>query len=117
VTQGDEVERVQATSIKLAGENMKFDEVILPKREQIIQTAKEHGALRICVFGSVARRQDDENSDIDFLVDLEPGRSLLDLGGLQYNLERLLNTKVDVVTERGLKERIRARVMNEAVPL
>ena len=57
------------------------------------------------------------NSDIDFLVEMEPGRSLFDLGGLLMDLEQLLNTKVDVVTERGLKERIRERVLNEAIPL
>jgi uncharacterized protein len=55
--------------------------------------------------------------DIDFLVDMEPGRSLFDLGGLQYELERLLGRPVDVVTERGLKARIRDRVLREAVPL
>ena len=68
-------------------------------------------------IGSVARRQDDAESDIDFLVDMEPGRSLFDLGGLLVDLEKLLNSKVDVVTERGLKERIRDRVVNEAVLL
>ena len=69
------------------------------------------------VFGSVARGGVDEQSDIDFLVDLEPGRTLLDLGGLQYDLEQLLGYRVDVVTERGLKPRIRERVLREAVLL
>jgi predicted nucleotidyltransferase len=69
------------------------------------------------VFGSVARGEADEQSDIDFLVELEPGRTLLDLGGLQYDLEQLLGRRVDVVTERGLKPRIRERVLREAVPL
>ena len=96
---------------------MKLDELVRLKREQILEAAKEHGACRIRVFGSVARRQDDDSSDIDFLVDMEPGRSLLDLGGLQVNLEQLLNTKVDVVTERGLNDRIRSRVISEALPL
>jgi len=82
-----------------------------------LQTAAHYGAHSIRVFGSVARRQDDADSDIDFLVEMEPGRSLFDLGGLLMDLEKLLNTKVDVVTERGLKERIRERVLNEAVPL
>ena len=96
---------------------VKLDEVVMPNRERILQTAKLYGAHRVRVFGSVARRQDDVDSDIDFLVDMEPGRSLLDLGGLLIDLEKLLNTKVDVVTERGLKDRIRLRVINEAVPL
>ncbi len=96
---------------------MKMDEVILPNREKILQIAEQYGARQVRVFGSVARRQDDAGSDIDFLVDMEPGRSLLDLGGLLVDLEKLLNSKVDVVTERGLKERIRGRVVNEAVLL
>ena len=96
---------------------MKLDEVVMPNRDRILKTAAQHGAYRIRVFGSVARRQDDADSDIDFLVEMEPGRSLFDLGGLLMDLEQLLNTKVDVVTERGLKERIRERVLNEAVPI
>ena len=96
---------------------MKMDEVIIPNRERILQVAEQYGARKVRVFGSVARRQDDEDSDIDFLVDMEPGRSLFDLGGLLTDLEILLNTKVDIVTERGLKDRIRDRVINEAVLL
>ena len=96
---------------------MKMDAVVLPNREKILQIAEQYGARQVRVFGSVARRQDDAGSDIDFLVDMEPGRSLLDLGGLLVDLEKLLNSKVDVVTERGLKERIRDRVVNEAVLL
>ena len=96
---------------------VKLDQVVLPNRERILQTAALHGARSVRVFGSVARRQDDADSDIDFLVDMEPGRSLFDLGGLLMELEQLLNTKVDVVTEKGLKERIRERVLNEALPL
>ena len=96
---------------------MKMDEVVLPNREKILQLAEQYGARRVRVFGSVARRQDDAESDIDFLVDMEPGRSLFDLGGLLVDLEKLLNSKVDVVTERGLKDRIRDRVVNEAVLL
>ena len=96
---------------------MKMDEVVLPNRERILQLAEQYGARQVRVFGSVARRQDDAESDIDFLVDMEPGRSLFDLGGLLVDLEKLLNAKVDIVTERGLKERIRDRVVNEAVLL
>ena len=97
--------------------SVKLDDVVMPNRERILQTARLYGAGRVRVFGSVARRQDDVDSDIDFLVDMEPGRSLLDLGGLLIDLEKLLNTKVDVITERGLKERVRDRVLNEAVTL
>lgn len=87
------------------------------KREEVLRIAARHGARRIRVFGSVARGEADERSDIDFLVDLEPGRSLLDLGGLQVELERLLGRPVDVVTERGLEARIRERVLREAIPV
>ena len=69
------------------------------------------------MFGSAARGEADARSDVDFLVDLEPGRSLLDLGGLLVDLEKLLGCKVDVVTEKGLRERIRERVLNEAISL
>jgi hypothetical protein len=69
------------------------------------------------VFGSVARGEADDKSDIDFLVEMEPGRSLLDLAGLLVTLGELLGREVDVVTDRGLRERIRDRVLAEAVPL
>ena len=91
------------------------DELLKRKRQEILRIAAKHGALSVRVFGSVARGETDAQSDIDFLVELEPGRSLLDLGGLQYELESLLGCRVDVVTERGLKTRIRDRVLREAV--
>jgi len=69
------------------------------------------------IFGSVARGESDSESDIDFLVNMEPGRSLLDLCGLLIDLEELLGRKVDVVTEKGLRDRIRERVLKEAIAL
>jgi hypothetical protein len=69
------------------------------------------------VYGSVARGDSDEQSDVDFLVDLEPGRSLFDLGGLLIALEGLLGRPVDVVTEKGLRPRIREQVRASAVEL
>jgi hypothetical protein len=87
------------------------------KKEQIIKIAAMHGARNIRVFGSVARGEADEKSDIDFLVEMEPGRSLLDLGGLLMDLQEVLGRDVDVVTERGLNPRIRDRVLKEAVAL
>jgi uncharacterized protein len=86
-------------------------------RPEILRIAARHGASNLRVFGSVARDEADERSDIDLLVEVEPGRSLLDLGGLQADLELLLARPVDVVTERGLKARIRERVLQEATPL
>jgi predicted nucleotidyltransferase len=96
---------------------MNFSELLEDKREAILQIAAKHGARNVRVFGSVARGEADDQSDIDFLVDMEPGRSLLDLGGLLMDLQDLLGRNVDVVTERGLKPRIRERVLHEAVAL
>lgn len=87
------------------------------KRDEILRAAAKRGARNIRVFGSVARGENDARSDIDFLVDLEPGRSLFDLSGLLLDLQAMLQTDVDVVTERGLRDRIRERVLREAVPL
>src|SRR6266508_2179272 len=81
------------------------------------ELARQHGAHNVRVFGSVARGEADAASDIDFLVDLEPGRSLLDLGGLVMDLADLLRRPVDVVTTRGLGARMRQRVLNEAIPV
>lgn len=87
------------------------------KRNEIFRLAARHGATNLRVFGSVARGEDDERSDVDFLVEMATGRSLLDLGGLLVDLEELLGRRVDVVTEKGLRTRIRDRVLREAVPL
>jgi predicted nucleotidyltransferase len=96
---------------------MTLEELVKAKREEILKVCAEYGARNVRVFGSVARGEADEQNDMDFLVDLEPGRTLLDLGGLQYDLEQLLGYRVDVVPERGLKPRIRERVLREAVLL
>ncbi len=87
------------------------------RREEILQIAAKHGARTIRVFGSIARGDEDEKSDLDLLVEMEEGRSLLDLGGLLMELQDLLGCRVDVVTEKGLRERIRDRVLKEAVAL
>ena len=92
-------------------------ELLHEKREDILRIASRRGAYNVRVFGSVARGEADAKSDIDLLVDLEPGRSLFDLGGLLMDLQNLLDHEVDVVTERGLRERIRERVLKEAIPL
>jgi uncharacterized protein len=87
------------------------------KRPEILRAAKSHGAGNVRVFGSVARGEASLDSDIDLLVDLEPGRSLLDHAALVLELEALLGRKVDVAIARGLRSRIRERVLKEAVPL
>lgn len=87
------------------------------KRASILRLGREHGARNMRIFGSVLRGEARKNSDIDFLVQLEPGRSLLDLVGLNLDLERLLGRKVDVVTDDCLHWYIRERVLQEAQPL
>ncbi len=96
---------------------MSLNELLQEKREDILHIASKRGATNVRVFGSVARGEADSESDIDLLVDLEPGRSLFDLGGFLMDLQDLLGHKVDVVTERGLRERIRDRVLREAKAL
>ena len=96
---------------------MEMAKILRARREQVLNIARRHGARNVRVFGSVARGDAGPQSDIDFLVEMEPGRSLLDLGGLVADLQQLLGCNVDVVTERGLKSRIRARVLEEAIPL
>jgi len=92
-------------------------EYIKRNREEILAIARSHGASNVRVFGSVARGESDQKSDIDILVDLDPGRSLFDLGGLLFDLREYFETEVDVVTEKGLRNRIRERVIDEAIPV
>lgn len=96
---------------------MPLQELVRVRREDILQTAAQYGASNVRIFGSVARDDTDEQSDVDFLVDMEVGRSLFDLGGLLTDLENLLGCSVDIVTEKGLRDRIRDRVLQEAIPL
>jgi hypothetical protein len=96
---------------------MGIDDLLKDKREDILRIAAKHGARNVRIFGSAARGEADDQSDIDILVEMEPGRSLFDLGGLLMDLQDLLGRKVDVVTEKGLRERVRERALKEAVPL
>lgn len=90
---------------------------LISKRDQILNMAAKRGVKRIRLFGSAARGDSGPGSDVDFLVEFEPGRSLLDQGGLLMDLQELLGCKVDVVSERALRPRYRERVLREAVPL
>ena len=92
-------------------------ESLSSRRADILELAAKHGAKQIRIFGSVARGEADENSDVDFLVEMEPGRSLMDMGGLLMDLRDLLGREVDVVSVKGLKARIRDRVLRESVPV
>ena len=87
------------------------------RRAEILRLAQDHGAHNVRVFGSVARGEARPESDIDFLVEMDSGRSLLDLIELSQDLELLLQHKVDVLTDQGLSPHLEQRIHAEAVPL
>lgn len=87
------------------------------KRDEILRIASTHGARNLRVFGSVARGEDSPHSDIDLLVEMDPGRSLLDLVALGQDLEDLLQRKVDVLTDVSVHPALRDRILSEARPL
>jgi predicted nucleotidyltransferase len=84
------------------------------RRQEILHIAARHGAYNVRVFGSTASGESGPDSDVDFLVDMEPGRSLFDMGGLLVELQDLLGRQVDVVTEQSLHWYIRDQVIAEA---
>ncbi len=96
---------------------MSVQDLLKEKREEILQIAARHGARNVRVFGSVVRGEADAASDIDLLVTLQPGTTLLDHAALILELEDLLGCKVDVASDRGLRPRVKERVMSEALPL
>ncbi len=87
------------------------------KKADILRIAEMHGCHNVRVFGSVATGENRPDSDVDFLVDLDSGRGLLDLGGLLTDLQNLLGTDVDVVESGSIHPYIRNRVLAEAVLL
>ena len=97
--------------------SMTIVENLQAKRAEILRVASAHGAAAVRVFGSVARGEAGPHSDVDLLVRMEPGRSLLDHVALWQELEDLLGCKVDVVSEKALHRLIRQQVLDEAVPL
>jgi len=104
--------------IEAAGdEKMDISKILEQKRKEILDIAASHGARNVRVFGSVARAEAGLDSDIDFLIELEPGRTLLDHAALYLELKQLLGCEVDVVTEKGLKPSIRDRILEEATPI
>ena len=93
------------------------EEDIRQKRDAILEIARRHGAFDVRIFGSVARNEATEGSDLDLIVRFAPHRSLLDHAGLIGDLEDLLGVKVDVIDADGMRPRFRAVVEKEAVPL
>ncbi len=94
---------------------MSLREVIQCKRDEILRIAASHGASNVRIFGSVARGEENEKSDVDFLIDMEKGRSLLEMGDLLADLEDLLGRKVELAEPECLHWYVRDRVLREAV--
>jgi predicted nucleotidyltransferase len=97
--------------------NVRGEDLLREKRDEILRLAQVHGATNVRVFGSVVRGEWTESSDIDFLVDMKPDRSLLDMAALLSDLRDLLGRRVDVVSEGGLYWLLRRRILKEAKPL
>jgi predicted nucleotidyltransferase len=104
---------------KVAGKSsdlkMNLSELLSLKKEEIQRIARQHGTRNLRVFGSVAKGEDTEASDLDLLVEMKPERSLLDLVAIKQDLEDLLGCRVHVVTEAGVSPYLRERVLQEAV--
>jgi predicted nucleotidyltransferase len=96
---------------------MTLDELRGSKKQDILRIAAGYGASNVRIFGSVARGDASPSSDIDFLVDLAPDRTLMDLGGLLMDLSALLDEHVDVATERMLRPKVLEQARRDAVPL
>lgn len=92
-------------------------ETLKQRREEILAIAQRYRAKNVRVFGSIARGEAEPDSDIDLVVEFEPGTSLMDHGGLIMDLQDALGCKVDVVSERGMRDRLRKRVEVDAVAL
>ena len=92
-------------------------EQLRSRRDEILRQAAERGARNVRVFGSTARGEAGAVSDVDLLVEMEPGRSMLDFVGLWQDLQELLGTSVDLVSEGGISPYLREKIISEAVAL
>ena len=106
-----------ASHPRSGGRTRRLPRLIHDHRREILETAERHHATNVRVFGSVARGQDTDRSDIDLLVDMDPGRSLLEQVRLRRALAELLGVEVDIVTSGGLLGRDRELILKEAVPI
>jgi predicted nucleotidyltransferase len=94
---------------------MNLEKMIKEKRDDILSISRRHGARRVRLFGSYARKSNTETSDLDVLIEMEPGCSLPDIVAIKQDLEDLLGCKVDVVTESSLSPYMREDVLKEAI--
>ena len=97
--------------------NMNLSQLLQQKRRQVLEIAQGHGARNVRLFGSVARGETTETSDLDLLIEMAPERTLLDIVAIKQDLEELLGCKVDVVTEAAISPYLRDKVLHEAVRL
>lgn len=96
---------------------MSVSNIIKNRREDIVKITKKYGAKNVRVFGSMSRGEEDMDSDLDIIVEMEQGSSLLDIIAIKQDIEELLGRKVDVVTEASISPYIRDEVLKEAVSL
>ena len=97
--------------------NMKIRDLVNHKRAEILNLAHKNGAFNVRIFGALLRDEEDANSQIDFLVELEPDRTLLDWVGLKQGLEELLEHEIHLADVNGLPDRFRDLIVKEAIPL
>jgi uncharacterized protein len=97
--------------------DMNISELLQQQRRQILEIAQGHGARNVRLFGSVARGETTETSDLDLLIEMESGRNLLDIIAIKQDLEELLGCKVNVVTEAVISPSLREQVLSESVQL
>jgi predicted nucleotidyltransferase len=114
---GDDRELARPAGARVASRGIAFRDEVTRLRGPILDAAAANGARDVRLFGSVARGEERADSDVDFLVSLEPGRTLLDLARLEARLEELLHRPADVVTPESLRESIRVTAVREAVPV
>jgi len=105
---------VAATRRPLSGPTGRL---VAAHRRELNDVLRRHGATNACIFGSVARGDDHEGSDLDLLVDFAPGTDMIDIIGIKHELEDVLGAAVDLIPRDGLKERVRARAARDLVPL
>ena len=92
-------------------------ELLKRNKKELLAIARKRGASNVRVFGSVSRQEETADSDVDFLVTLEQGRSLLDLAGLQQDFSSYLSRNVDVIPDDSLNKYLRDKIVKEALPL
>ena len=96
---------------------MALNTIVQNKRDAILRIATQYGASNVRIFGSIARGEAGPESDVDVLIHLEPGRSLLDIVAIKQELEELLGCNVDVLTEASISPYLRERILLEAIRL